>query len=103
MSSQSSLLHAILGELETVDGHVSVSGRVSFASQDHWIFPGTVKRNILFGDTFDLNRYQKVLEVCGLDHDIQQWKEGDDTWVGERGIKLSGGQKVILMVLFFLN
>ncbi len=80
--------------MKRVSGHITVSGKISFAAQDPWIFPGTVKDNILFGSTFDMERYLEVISVCGLAHDIEQWKNGDETKVGDRGAKLSGGQKV---------
>lgn len=41
---------------------------------------------------FDQNRYQKVLEACGLLKDLQQMANGDETEIGEKGDNLSGGQ-----------
>ena len=49
--------------------------------------------NVLFGNQFDEERYWNVLKICGLHQDIQKFEHGDQTYVGERGVVLSGGQK----------
>jgi ATP-binding cassette subfamily C (CFTR/MRP) protein 4 len=41
----------------------------------------------------DRNRYRQVVKVCALEQDFKQLPHGDRTFVGERGITLSGGQK----------
>lgn len=92
-SGKSSLLSAILGEITIVDGKVKVNGGVSYASQEAWVFGSTVRQNILFGQSYDRYRYQKVVKACALLKDFQQFPEGDQTIVGERGSSLSGGQK----------
>ncbi|XP_047362116.1 ATP-binding cassette sub-family C member 4-like isoform X4 [Vespa velutina] len=67
--------------------------RISYASQEPWLFDGTIKENILFGELYDNKRYTDVTRVCALNKDFQQLPQGDMTTVGERGIMLSGGQK----------
>ncbi|XP_050461230.1 ATP-binding cassette sub-family C member 4-like isoform X2 [Cataglyphis hispanica] len=67
--------------------------RISYASQEPWLFSGTVKDNILFGQPFDRVRYNEVTNVCALIKDFQQLPQGDMTIVGERGASLSGGQR----------
>ncbi|KAF7798640.1 hypothetical protein EIP86_009863 [Pleurotus ostreatoroseus] len=49
--------------------------------------------NILFGAPFDKERYDKVIEQCGLKRDLELFEAGDRTEVGEKGLTLSGGQK----------
>jgi len=56
----------ILGELPISDGNRSIHGRVGYASQQAWIFNGTVKDNILFGQDFDEDRYLEVIDACAL-------------------------------------
>ena len=63
---QSSLLRALLGELPPSQGKVSVHGRIAYVSQQPWVFPGTVKSNILFGKKYEKERYEKVIEACAL-------------------------------------
>ncbi|XP_021186907.3 ATP-binding cassette sub-family C member 4 [Helicoverpa armigera] len=93
-SGKSSLLQVILGELPPTQGSISLGGaRVSYASQEPWLFVATVRQNILFGLPYDRIRYKKVVSACALLRDFEQLPAGDSTLVGERGISLSGGQR----------
>ena len=47
----------------------------------------------MFGSEYDEQRYADVLRRCELEEDLKILKKGDQTVVGEKGIKLSGGQK----------
>jgi len=53
-------LHAVLRELPLSAGKISVCGKVSYASQEPWLFAGTVQQNILFGSPMDKERYKQV-------------------------------------------
>ena len=90
---KSSLLSAILREIPLITGITSYQGKIAWVGQQPWIFSGTVRDNVLFGEPFDPNRYQKALEACGLINDLQRFPDGDLTVVGERGTVLSGGQQ----------
>lgn len=92
-SGKSSLLQAILKELPKTEGTIDVCGNVSYAAQEPWIFTGTVRQNILFGNVMNIERYKEVINVCALDRDFRIFPYGDNTIVGERGVLLSGGQK----------
>uniref|UniRef100_A0A8D1U829 Multidrug resistance-associated protein 4 n=1 Tax=Sus scrofa TaxID=9823 RepID=A0A8D1U829_PIG len=89
----SSLLSAILGELRPSQGLVTVRGRIAYVSQQPWVFSGTVRSNILFGKTYEKERYEKVIKACALRKDLQLLEDGDLTVIGDRGTTLSGGQK----------
>ncbi|KAJ3591682.1 hypothetical protein NHX12_006814 [Muraenolepis orangiensis] len=69
-AGKSSLLAAILGELSQESGGVKVKGRLTYASQQPWIFPGTVRSNILFGKDLDPQKYERVLQACALKKDV---------------------------------
>jgi ATP-binding cassette, subfamily C (CFTR/MRP), member 4 len=66
---------------------------MAYASQEPWIFSGTVRQNILCGREYDAKRYRKVVKVCALEKDFSLLPASDKTTVGERGVSLSGGQK----------
>ncbi|KAG5342175.1 L259 protein, partial [Acromyrmex charruanus] len=63
--------------------------RISYASQEPWLFGGTVRDNVLFGQFYDKARYIQVIfmiqnnsNVCALTKDFQQFPQGDMTMVG---------------------
>ncbi|XP_060665712.1 probable multidrug resistance-associated protein lethal(2)03659 [Drosophila nasuta] len=92
-SGKSSLIQAILGELSPEAGNVKLSGRISYAAQEPWLFSATVRENILFGLPLDKQRYRTVVKMCALERDFELLDQGDKTMVGERGASLSGGQR----------
>ncbi|KAK9696593.1 ABC transporter [Popillia japonica] len=92
-SGKSSILNVILKELPITSGNLEVIGKVSFSSQEPWLFNGSVRQNVLFGDELDAGRYANVLKVCALESDLTILPYGDKTMVGEKGKSLSGGQK----------
>ena len=92
-SGKSTLLSAIAGEISDVSGTVTFPGTIVYVPQTAWIFSGTIRENILFGQPYDETKYARVIEACALKEDIQRFPESDQTVVGERGEVLSGGQK----------
>ncbi|CAJ0569827.1 unnamed protein product, partial [Mesorhabditis spiculigera] len=52
--------------------------------------------NVLFGNPFDLDLYEKVLEMSALKQDLADIPNGDANLVGDRGLALSGGQRARL-------
>ncbi|XP_068114091.1 ATP-binding cassette sub-family C member 2 [Hyperolius riggenbachi] len=92
-SGKSSLVSAMLGEMDYVTGHINIKGSLAYVPQQAWIQNATLKDNILFGAPLDENRYQQVLEACALLPDLEILPGGDKAEIGEKGINLSGGQK----------
>ncbi|KAG2469763.1 multidrug resistance-associated protein 9 isoform X1 [Polypterus senegalus] len=90
---KSSLISAILGQMHLLHGSVAVDGKYAYASQQAWIFHGTVRSNIVMGQPFDEKRYQRAIYACCLKPDLAILPYGDMTEIGERGLNLSGGQK----------
>ncbi|XP_051911524.1 ATP-binding cassette sub-family C member 9 isoform X2 [Hippocampus zosterae] len=94
---KSSLLLAMLGEMQSISGRVHWSNRnrysVAYATQKSWLLNATVEDNITFGSPFNKQRYKAVIDACSLQLDIDLLPFGDQTEIGERGINLSGGQR----------
>uniref|UniRef100_A0A8B9GS14 ATP binding cassette subfamily C member 9 n=1 Tax=Astyanax mexicanus TaxID=7994 RepID=A0A8B9GS14_ASTMX len=94
---KSSLLLAMLGEMQTLSGKVYWSNKnrysVAYAAQKSWLLNATVEDNITFGSPFSKQRYKAVIDACSLQPDIDLLPFGDQTEIGERGINLSGGQR----------
>nr|QNH67943.1 ATP-binding cassette transporter subfamily C member 1 X4 [Brachionus plicatilis] len=90
---KSSLLSAIIGEMEKFSGTINVNGSIAYAPQQAWIQNATIRENILFGQPYNQDFYEKVVSACSLNTDLELLKFGDMTEIGEKGINLSGGQK----------
>ncbi|KFR07766.1 Canalicular multispecific organic anion transporter 2, partial [Nipponia nippon] len=90
---KSSLVSALLGEMEKLEGEVAVKGSVAYVPQQAWIQNATLKDNIFFGQAPNEQKYQNVLEACALKTDLEVLPGGDQTEIGEKGINLSGGQR----------
>ncbi|XP_027325123.3 multidrug resistance-associated protein 1 isoform X8 [Anas platyrhynchos] len=90
---KSSLLSALLGEMDKKEGHVVVKGSVAYVPQQAWVQNATLKDNIIFGREMNESRYKRVIEACALLPDIEILPTGDRTEIGEKGVNLSGGQK----------
>lgn len=90
---KTSLLNALLGEMDKIRGDIITRGSISYAAQNAFIMNATVKNNILFGLPFEEERYKKALKVCSLESDLELLPDGDETEIGEQGINLSGGQR----------
>lgn len=50
----------------------------------------------MFGNSWDIDRYNEVIDICQLTRDLEILPAGDQTEIGEKGINLSGGQKARL-------
>nr|XP_025851487.1 multidrug resistance-associated protein 1-like [Vulpes vulpes] len=92
-SGKSSVLSAILGEMEKLTGVVQRKGSVAYVAQQAWIQNCSLQENILFGSIMQQQFYERVLEACALLPDLEQFPNGDQTEIGERGVNISGGQK----------
>ncbi len=92
-AGKSSVLSALLGEMEKTSGEVRLHDRLSYVPQQAFIQNATVRDNILFGQPLDRERYDSVLKHCALEDDLAFLPAGDETEIGEKGINLSGGQK----------
>jgi len=92
-SGKSSLLSCILGEIPKLSGEVQICGTTAYVSQSAWIQSGKIQENILFGKEMNKEKYDRVLESCSLNKDLEVLPFRDQTVIGERGINLSGGQK----------
>ena len=90
---KSTLLASIVGETKTSAGSIAYDGSIAYVSQTAWVFSGTLQENILFGEPYDESKLSMVIEACVLQEDISRFPKGLLTFVGERGVVLSGGQR----------
>lgn len=96
-SGKTTLVRAMLGDLPPDYGTISVgSRRMAYCTQTAWLTNESIKSIIcgLCSNTdIDEAWYRKIVTTCGLDEDIHDLPNGDDTIIGSRGVQLSGGQR----------
>ena len=93
-SGKSSLLATILGgEFIVTNGSVKYSGTLAYVSDIAWVFPGTIRENILFGLPYDEKLYAEIIRACQLEEDFKKFPQMDLAVIGEHGATLSGGQR----------
>lgn len=67
---------------------------ISYVPQDVFLFSETVENNIGFGiDAATKIQVEKAAKQAHIATEIEQFAEGYQTMIGERGVTLSGGQK----------
>ena len=67
---------------------------LGYVPQEPFLFSTSLRRNLAFGrDNVSDQDLQRAVRIAGLDRDIENFPQGLDTVVGERGVTLSGGQK----------
>lgn len=64
-----------------------------YVPQEPTLFSDSVLNNIVFGRKYDSNEMKKLIEIALLENDIKKFPNGINELIGERGIRLSGGQK----------
>lgn len=93
-TGKTTLLHALMREIKTVSGKASIKGSIAYVEQEPFIFSASVKENVAFGLEFDQARFDYAVKVSQLEEDVKNnFSNGADTIIGERGINVSGGQK----------
>ena len=107
-AGKTTIIDILLGVLEPQMGEVLISGKnpaeasklwpgaIAYVPQDIAIASGTIRENVALGYPREVATDDLVLgalKVAGLDSFVQSLKDGIDTVVGERGTKISGGQR----------
>ena len=68
--------------------------RIGFVEEKPSIFSGTVYENVVFGrEGVGADAFAHAIEIAQLQHDLERLPDGANTYVGERGVTLSGGQR----------
>jgi ATP-binding cassette subfamily B protein len=104
---KTTLMSLVPRVLEADEGQVLIDGidvrripletlraAVGYVPQDTFLFSATLRENVMFGvrDAGE-EQVQEALEISRLSKDLEQFPQGLNTIVGERGVSLSGGQK----------
>lgn len=84
----------MLNDEKVTLSEINWSSEISYISQFPFIFPDTIKNNILFYTEGNVSE-EKLYEICalvGLKEFIEDLDNKYDTLIGESGLELSGGQ-----------
>ncbi|GJN77161.1 hypothetical protein PLIIFM63780_000650 [Purpureocillium lilacinum] len=92
---KSTLLKLILGELPVFSGTIVTSfSKAAYCSQSPWTTWGSIQSNIVGMSPWDQEWYASVVSACALSADFAELADGDQTPIGTRGARLSGGQQM---------
>jgi len=83
-SGKSSLISAMMGEMDKVSGSVNINASLAYIPQQAWIQNCSLRDNILFGKSYDEARYNRVVDACALTPDLAMLPGGDSTEIGEK-------------------
>jgi len=77
----------------------SLRTAIGYIPQDGYLFSGTIRENIAFSsDTIDNQKILEAAKKADILDEINNFKEGLETIIGERGVQLSGGQRQRLAI-----
>lgn len=93
-SGKSTLLSSIIGENNCISGNRYLHGSVAYVSQVPFVQSATLKDNVLFGKPYNEVKFQQALRVSALLDDLKLFPNREMTEIGEKGITLSGGQRM---------
>jgi len=111
-SGKSTLAHLIPRFYDVDAGSITIDGidikdvtlnslrrNVGIVQQDIFLFSDTIKQNIAYGAAdARMEQIEAAAKAAYLHDFIKSLPDGYDTWVGERGITLSGGEKQRLAI-----
>ena len=106
-SGKTTLVDLILRTYNVPDGTVFIDGKdvndvtirsvrkgCAYVPQDNFLFSDTIENNIAFGvPGFDHSAIAHAAQLADVDGNIQEFQQGYETVLGERGVTVSGGQK----------
>ena len=117
-SGKSTIIKLIMGLIKYDKGKVLIDDEelsklnldsfydnVTYVSQEAPIFDGTLRENLIFDKKINDDEILKILNLVCLDKFYEKLENGLDTELGEKGVRMSGGerQRVALARLFFDN
>lgn len=109
-AGKSTLINIILGLLKPQSGSIEVDNKkiqleknsrlvwenLSYIPQDVYLLDDTVAKNIAFGvdqQKINFSKINKIIKICDLEQFAEDQSNGINTIIGNRGIRISGGQK----------
>ena len=111
-SGKSTVVNLIPRLYDVLSGSVKIAGvdvrdfdlsylrsQIGVVTQDSYLFNGTIRENLLYAkDDATQEEIDAACYIANLEDFIDAQPEGYDTMVGNRGLKLSGGEKQRLSI-----
>ena len=111
-SGKSTITHLMLRFYDVTSGRITIDGvdvrdvtlasmrqHIGVAQQDVFLFNGSIRTNIGFGlPEASMEQIIAAAKTAQIHDFVQSLPEGYDTWVGERGLTLSGGEKQRIVI-----
>lgn len=107
-AGKSTIVDILLGLLHVQSGQITCDGmnifdnypawlaKIGYIPQSIYLIDESIRDNIAFGidaDRIDDKRIWEVLEEAQLKEFVEELPEGLDTTIGDRGVRISGGQR----------
>ncbi|MBD5484772.1 MAG: ABC transporter ATP-binding protein [Lachnospiraceae bacterium] len=107
-AGKSTIVDILLGLLHVQSGKITCDGmdifdnypawlaKIGYIPQSIYLIDESIRDNIAFGidaDRIDDKRIWEVLEEAQLKEFVEELPEGLDTTIGDRGVRISGGQR----------
>ena len=106
-AGKTTLVDLILRTCNVPDGMLLIDGidvneikirdlraQCAYVPQDHFLFSDTIENNIAFGAAAHTRAdVEKAARLADVHYNIEQFGQGYDTVLGERGVTVSGGQR----------
>lgn len=98
-SGKSSLLYSLCGEMNanpfsSNQIELATESDIGLLTHTPWMLPSTILQNIILDKKYDEELVNKVVTMSQLDEDFLEMPKGLETFVGENGQSVSGGQRV---------
>lgn len=73
----------ILNGIKCKSAEININASISYASKAPWIFPGSIRENIVFTEKFNAQKYSQVLKICALAREIETLPANDETFIDD--------------------
>ena len=94
-SGKSNLINSFLNNYKVIssDYPIIINGKISYCPQESFIMEDTIKNNIIFYNKFDKEKYSKIITVCNIIKDLENFNNNDDIIINSSSKNLSFQQK----------
>jgi|GEM_PF-5952474 len=111
-AGKTTLLNLLMGIIQPTNGKImcseiswenlsqeSISKKIAFVSQDYFLFTGKVIDNLTLGlENVSFFEVKKACEISGIHNEIELLPQQYNTWIGQNGVAMSGGQIQRIMI-----